>query len=560
MSITSHTRAIAAGLAILAATAALWILLGPTQLGGSVDYAVIHGISMQPKLHAGDLTLLRSEPSYRVGQVVGYRSGLLHELVLHRIIGFSHGRYVFKGDHNNFVDAYYPTSHELVGRLWLRIPYAGALLAWLQSPRRAAILGGLVALMLAAGGTTASARRSGRGVSRGRDAEPRSNPSLSAGRMRAWLIGAVVVAAGFAVLAFVGFTRSTRVLVSDPSAYDQTASYAYSAAVARSTIYPDGTVHTGDPIYLNLVPRLALRLHYRFSSQLPHAIGGTLQLHARLRSGGGWTQQIAAVPTRAFRGDTTQDMVSLNLAELRSKMRAFQNESGVTNESFTLEIASHAVMRGTVNGRPVASSFAPTALTFNADDQSVELAQAPTSGAVVGVPAPDPLTTTIPGSVDRLQPASLSLHGVGIGVRRARQIGLIGMAAALLAAAAALALLHRSEEPDELEMIKRRCRSWLMPVVTLPVGNAVDVASIDSLVSLAEHYQSPILYEQRDNIHTFAVVEADRLYRYQLDVPTVESPEVESPTLESPTHPWTTAAAPPIAASPNPSTVMTRLL
>jgi hypothetical protein len=243
-------------------------------------------------------------------------------------------------------------------------------------------------------------------------------------------------------------------------------------------------------------------------------------------------------------------VVHLNLAELRSKMRAFQNESGVTNESFVLEIASNVVMRGSVNGRPVASTFAPAALTFNADDQSVELAQAPTSGAVIGVPAPDPLRTTIPGSVDRLHPASLSLHGVGIGVRRTRQIGLIGMAAALLAAVVALLMLRRSGEPDELELTKRRCGSWLMPVTTPPVGNAVDVASIDSLVSLAEHYQSPILYELRDNIHTFAVAEADRLYRYQLDRPTVE-------TL--PLRPWTAAVAP-TAASPNPSSLMSRFL
>jgi hypothetical protein len=148
----------------------------------------------------------------------------------------------------------------------------------------------------------------------------------------------------------------------------------------------------------------------------------------------------------------------------------------------------------------------------------------------------DPLRTTIPGSVDRLHPASLSLHGVGMGVRRARQIGVIGTVAALLAAVVALIMLRRSGEPDELELTKRRCGSWLMPVLTPPVGNAVDVASIDSLVSLAEHYQSPILYEQRDNIHIFAVAEADRLYRYQLDRPTTLKPV--------PLRPLTPAAAP----------------
>jgi hypothetical protein len=118
-------------------------------------------------------------------------------------------------------------------------------------------------------GRRASARRSRPSASTEHEnRKPRLSPQLSPDAARVWLIGALVVAAGFAALALVGFTRSTRVLVPDPSAYDQTASYAYSAAVARSTIYPGGTVHTGDPIYLNLVPRLALRLHYRFSSQL----------------------------------------------------------------------------------------------------------------------------------------------------------------------------------------------------------------------------------------------------------------------------------------------------
>src|SRR6476646_2173030 len=111
-----HLRSwlLSATLVVLAVAA--WLLLAPTQIGGETSYVTTSGTSMQPRFHSGDLALVRPADHYRVGEIVAYRSKLLHVVVLHRIIAIKGNRYVFKGDSNNFVDPTRPRRAELVGR------------------------------------------------------------------------------------------------------------------------------------------------------------------------------------------------------------------------------------------------------------------------------------------------------------------------------------------------------------------------------------------------------------------------------------------------------------
>src|SRR5438309_7768906 len=82
---------------------AAWWYFAPTQLGGSTRYVETGGVSMEPRFHTGDLAVVRPADRYTVGEVVAYRSTLLHVTVLHRILARHGDRYVFKGDHNNFL-------------------------------------------------------------------------------------------------------------------------------------------------------------------------------------------------------------------------------------------------------------------------------------------------------------------------------------------------------------------------------------------------------------------------------------------------------------------------
>src|SRR5437868_15122800 len=106
-------------LAALSLVGAGWFFLAPAVLGGSTTYVVTHGNSMEPEYHDGDLVVVRPADGYHVGDVAAYRSGSLHTIVLHRIVGRDGDRYVFKGDHNHWLDSERPTSAPLVGSVSL---------------------------------------------------------------------------------------------------------------------------------------------------------------------------------------------------------------------------------------------------------------------------------------------------------------------------------------------------------------------------------------------------------------------------------------------------------
>src|SRR5262245_27590340 len=117
-----------------------------------MSYTETVGNSMAPRFHAGDLAITRRASSYRVGDVVLYRSAVLRRPVLHRIVAIRHGRYFFRGDHNDFVDPGYVTRDGLMGKLWLHVPRAGLVLGWVRTPVVSAAVAGLVALLVVVGG------------------------------------------------------------------------------------------------------------------------------------------------------------------------------------------------------------------------------------------------------------------------------------------------------------------------------------------------------------------------------------------------------------------------
>lgn len=133
-------RSLVAAVVVVLALIASWAALAPAGLGGGTTYVVTEGVSMLPHFRAGDLVLLRAEPSYHVGEVAAYHNAELHEVVMHRIIAVSGGHYVFKGDNNDFVDAYEPTKPEIVGAEWLHVKGAGKLVDKLRDPLVAAVL------------------------------------------------------------------------------------------------------------------------------------------------------------------------------------------------------------------------------------------------------------------------------------------------------------------------------------------------------------------------------------------------------------------------------------
>jgi signal peptidase I len=126
---------------------ALWFR--PEFVGGRVDYIIVGGRSMLPTLHGGDLVVVQRSGTYRVGDVVAYHipDGLFRgRRIIHRIVGGdpAHG-FVMRGDNNAEDDLWYPRPANIEGRLWLRLPAAGRVVAFVRSPAvLAAVVGGFV--------------------------------------------------------------------------------------------------------------------------------------------------------------------------------------------------------------------------------------------------------------------------------------------------------------------------------------------------------------------------------------------------------------------------------
>lgn len=140
---------IAWGLVILAVVG-WFVLMRPTTLGGDVGYIVVRGTSMEPSLASGDLVLTRPRATVEVGDVVAYRvpaktvgAGMV---VIHRVVDVAtDGHLVLQGDNTEHLDPWSPGPVDVVGTVWVRVPFVGRVLAWLHDP---AMLGALAASLI----------------------------------------------------------------------------------------------------------------------------------------------------------------------------------------------------------------------------------------------------------------------------------------------------------------------------------------------------------------------------------------------------------------------------
>jgi signal peptidase I len=138
-----HTLAPLSGAFMIVVLIAVWVALAPLQTGGQASYVIVDGNSMEPKLHKGDLVIVRKADGYGIGDVVAYRHPDIG-LVIHRIVGREGDRFVLRGDNNSWLDSYRPLESELIGKSWIHAPSAGKLIERLRFPGSMAILAAMM--------------------------------------------------------------------------------------------------------------------------------------------------------------------------------------------------------------------------------------------------------------------------------------------------------------------------------------------------------------------------------------------------------------------------------
>lgn len=474
---------------VAAVLAALWLAV-PVQLGGATSYVTTQGASMQPRFHTGDLAITRAAPSYRVGDVVAYRSAELRRVVMHRIVAIDGGRYTFKGDNNSWQDPERPTRSQLVGTLALRIPRGGIWLHRLTSP---ALLAAYTFLLLLGGGAASRTRRQRRKDLRTMSPRHRAHAgtTLRALPPSLYRLTAGAAALGVAGLALTGlaWSRPAQQAVAASSSATSSMRFSYAAAVPRSAAYDGMTVTAPQPVFRKLTDQVDVT--YRYSGP-PGALKATVELS----TSSGWTTSIPIGEHQI--GRTYDGTAKLDLAALQRRADAAAKATGVPRGDVSVTVLPRVALAG-------GGTFAPR-FELSLTDTVLK----PTGDLTAK------RTTKITGS--RVEPAQLAAFGHGISIAAARAAGPAALLLSLLAAAAIAALTRRSGPVAEAERIRARYGELILPVlpvVLAPGRPVVDVPDVDALARLAERYGLLVLHWSRGGVDTYVVQDEGTTYRYR---------------------------------------------
>jgi signal peptidase I len=515
------TRRGVTGSVVAFAVAALgWLLLAPAGLGGSTVYVTTHGISMQPRFHTGDLAVLRPANDYRTGDVAGYRSRLMHTVVMHRIVAVHDGRYTFRGDNNSWLDPEHPDRSELLGKLVLRIPHGGI---WLRRSASPPALALFAFVLLTAGSTGVQSRRSRR--RRGtvsRHAAPRrhANKSGSVAALPAGLRTAAGTLATVAVLALAlgafAWTAPATAASTVTSQASTSMAFSYTAAVRKTAAYDGTTVTSPDPVFRRLTNRVDVQYTYTGTP-------GTVSVSARLSSAGGWhsTLQLHAPEHVAAR---YTGRVFLNLAQLEARAHAAAAVTGVPADQLTVTVVPTVHLAAGGSFAPsLPLTLTPLVLSYNGAAKALTVTAATTQPHQVVVPH--------------------NLHlplGRSITVPAARTLSAGLLLAAVLTAAAVAGLARRSPANTEGARIRGRYAPLLVAVqpAPTPAGRPlVDVGEFSTLVRIAERYGLLILHWSRSDVETFVVQDDATTYRYRTgDAATSAADQPETPAPRAATR------------------------
>lgn len=518
---------------VLAALTLFWVYFAPVQLGGSTLYSATVGNSMEPMFHKGDLAIVRRSGTYRVGDIVLYESPVLHRPVLHRIIVIQNGHYYFKGDHNDFVDPGYATGGDLLGKLWIHVPKAGHVLSWFGAPMHTALLAGIAVSFLLLGGTGRKAgrrrrRRAGgntrpvtasspvRSSSRRYLHRPRKSLENIAGGVTLAL-AIVLIAAGF------GATPARTISV---TGFHQTGTFSYAAKALRpSTTYPDGVARAGQPIFMSVFKTITVAFSYRFTSKLPHRVHGTVTLKALVASDSSWRHLYTLEKPRAFGGDKARVGGTFDLRQLQALTNQISIEAGATGANYTVQLQPIVHVTGTVGGQRIDSTFLPV-LPFTLSPSVLDLDIPQTAappGATYAAPSAAQtlaagLNPTQPGTVSAPAPNHLTLVRYHFAVSDVRGAGL-GLAGLALLIFLSKLFKRRREVWSHEKRIAVRYGCVVIDVATFSDGPTSTPTTIvpdfESLATLAQYCERPILRETRGKQLAYAVEDEGRLYVYR---------------------------------------------
>ena len=160
----------------------VYVLAGPSSLGGSASYVIVDGVSMEPTFAGGDLVVAYKRDTYEIGDIIVYDAPVNSQFnVIHRIIDRTEGGFITQGDNRDEPDGWIAPQEEIHGAALFHIPKGGAIVNFLRQPTTILAVGaGWVTLIL----MERSPKRSDRGRTGSNAFTGREKPSQTPQRRR----------------------------------------------------------------------------------------------------------------------------------------------------------------------------------------------------------------------------------------------------------------------------------------------------------------------------------------------------------------------------------------
>jgi signal peptidase I len=496
---------------LLILMASIWNHFAPVPFGGQASYIIVAGASMEPNLHEGDLVIAHEAQDYKIGDVVTY----LHPLagpIIHRIIDRQGDQYIFQGDNNDWMDTYFPTEQEMMGKLWLHVPSAGKFLGRLRTPTLQIALATIIAI-----GVITTLKRETKDPENPSRKDVKMNktspPSFLADGLDGILFTLMALLFASGVLAFVAFSQTKNILTSSESPYEVLGVFDYSAS-APPGIYDSSSVQTGDPIYRKLTEEITVHFTFNLSSDELRDVRGTIQFEAELSDPGGWKRKVELHPVADFEGNKAAVEGVLALSELQSMIDVLEDKTGFERHEYTLRIVPKVLADTYFNGREIQIAFKPS-LVFLLDELQMFL--------IASEPGASRLDQLVQSQIDFIEYSEpkvniIPILGFDLPVPIARWLSGIGLFLSSAGLLWVFFVLRRVSQDSDVSQIAFKYKTVLVDIEAqnfLDGHKCVDVTNFDDFGRFAERIGGTILHEVHNQVHHYYLQEGDLTYHYQ---------------------------------------------
>ncbi|MEW6404451.1 MAG: signal peptidase I [Chloroflexota bacterium] len=476
-----------------------WVLFAPSQLGGQTSYVILIGNSMEPEFRRGDLVLVRPADDYRVGDMVAYQHPEVGA-VFHRIVSEAFGRYTLQGDNNFWLDSYQPGDADIIGKLWLRFPGIGQYLQALRTPGNFTLfVVGAVGILLLKDGAKTGPKNSLRSKMM---FDLKYNPVEL-------LVLFSVIAIGALFLAVKSFSLPITHIVEAQIPYTHNGVFSYTADVPPG-VYDESKVSPGEPVYRQVTDAFQVSFDYTFDTSQVIDLSGSYQLLAEVSNAKGWKRTLQLAPSTAFTGTSFSMAAEVQFDQIQGFINALEEQTGVREKRYTLNIRPEVVVQGVVAGHEITSSFAPE-LTFEFDELAISL--------VYHSIDVDPLRPSQTNMVSyKTETANtFNILGFDIGVPFARAISVVGILVYLYGVVMLIWHVNSTKKRGELSRINMLYGHKIVSIANVTFSqDLVEVDSIEELAKIADQHQKAIMHLSREGIHYYFVQAFDITYLFRL--------------------------------------------